>query len=81
MRKLLLLAAAALAGNWYAARQRKRRSQRLEPKASAEPLGRWENEGGGVPVGGSHTASQVRADDAHLPGEGGVAAQVESPAR
>ncbi len=59
MRKLLLLAAAALAGNWYAAWQRQRRSRRLEPKASAELLGRWENEGGGVPVGGSHTASQI----------------------
>lgn len=53
-----LLAAGAFVCGGLVREARRRRA--LTSRAKPEPLQVWENEGGGVPIGGGHTAAQVR---------------------
>lgn len=71
---LIVLAAGALFARWIAGRNRALHHALDTPAARPEPLNRWEGEGGGVPVGGSRIAAQVRSDDLLSPGAGNTVA-------
>ena len=68
---LIVLAAGALLARWIAGRSRAYQHAQETPAARPEPINRWEGEGGGVPVGGSRIAAQVRTDDLLSPGPDG----------
>ena len=62
-RSMFWLAAGAAAVCAGMAMSRNARARRLRSRSRPEPLNRWENEGGAVPVDETRTAAQVSPMD------------------